>query len=76
MDTFVMQRIRSALRGTLLTYPIAPEPMAPLTLMIESGTGTHLVSKLYRSCSSLRPVTDVKIHTAWEQDLGRPITDY
>lgn len=75
MDRFNLTRVKSALRAVCPDFPVEPASFAPLTTIIEAHDGTHLISKLYHTCSTLIPVDDSKIRGVWERDLGHSITD-
>lgn len=75
MDQFIMNRIRSAFKPLIPTFPIEPDSFTPLNIIIESKNGEHLISKLYKACMALVPCGDDKIQESWEKDLGHPILD-
>lgn len=75
MEKFTLNRIKSALREACPTFPLEPDQFPPLTTIIDTQEGTHMVSKLYRECSDILPVDDQKLRAAWEADLGQVISD-
>lgn len=74
MDQFLLNRLRNTVRSVLPSFPIEPKSFEPLTTVIQSEGGEHLVAKLYRACTALIPCSDDRIREKWEADLGHEIT--
>lgn len=75
MDHFLVHRTRMALVTAL--HPGIEElaDLSPLTTIITTPDGTHLVSRLYRQAQSLRPRMGSGACAAWERDLAQSMTE-
>lgn len=75
MDKLILTRLQGALKSAFSSFPAPYADFTPLTLLISNAGRSHLITKLYRICLSLKSPRDRGVRQQWEADLGQPLID-